>query len=90
MNLENLLAHVYAAGGRFTSEGGAVKYRGPKEALTSEIRQAINEHKAQILADLEWGESLPDEIYIPASVPNDEESIAVCIEGQCLTATKAA
>lgn len=90
MDLENLLAHVYAAGGRFTSEGGALKYRGPKEAMTPEVRCAIGKHKAQLLADLEWAERLPDEIHIPANVPNDEESIAICIEGQCLTATKAA
>lgn len=90
MDLENLLAHVYGAGGRFIAEGGALKYRGPKEAMTPEVRQAIGEHKAQILTDLQWAECLPDEIYIPASVPNDEESIAVCIEGQCLTAAKAA
>lgn len=85
MDLENLLAHVYSAGGGFIAEGGAVKYRGPKETLTPEVRQTINEHKAQMLADLEWAAMLPDEIYIPASVPNDEETIAICIEGQCLT-----
>ncbi len=82
MDLENLLAQVYAAGGRFIAEGCAAKYRGPKEALTPEVRQAINEHKAQILADLEWAESLPDEIYIPASVPNTIEAITHGIEAQ--------
>ncbi len=90
MDLETLLAQVYVAGGRFIAESGQLRYRGPKEAMTPDVRQAINEHKAQILADLEWSEYLPDEIFIPASLPNDEESIAICIEGQCRTATKAA
>lgn len=89
MELENLLAKVYGAGGRFIAEGGQLKYCGPKEALTPEARRAISEHKEQIIADLEWAKALPDEIYIPASVPNDAESIAVCIESQCVTVVQA-
>lgn len=83
MELETALKEVYAAGGRFIAAAGALKYRGPKEAMTPEVRQAINEHKAPLLADLEYAAGLPDVIHIPASLPNDEESIAICIDGQC-------
>jgi hypothetical protein len=85
MDLETFLVHIFRAGGHFVVEAGQLKYRGPQTALTPDLRRAISEHKAQIIADIEWAETLPNEIFIPASVPNDEESIAVCVEGQCLT-----
>ncbi len=61
MDLEDLLARVYAAGAHFTAEADALIYQGPKEVLTPEVRQAIGEHKTRLLAEMESASYLPEE-----------------------------
>lgn len=54
MDLETLYMTVFRAGARFALDAsGGLKYRGPKAALTPDMRAAITEqHRAEIIGDL--------------------------------------
>jgi len=50
MTVATVLQHVAGARARVTLEGGHVRLRGPREALTPALRREVTEHKAELLA----------------------------------------
>ena len=82
MTAENLLADFYYRGIKLELSDGNLRYRAPRGALAPELREAIKTHKDELIALLTPDETLPDVIVIPASLPNDEESISACINAQ--------
>jgi hypothetical protein len=89
MRAIDVITVCYRRGVRLVITNGEIRARGAKGAVNEVLREGLIQHKQAIIENLGDGEfpdeTLPDEIFIPANVPNDEESIAVCIEGQCLT-----
>lgn len=50
MSVATVLQHVAGARARVTIEGGHIRLRGPREALTPDLRREVTEHKAELLA----------------------------------------
>lgn len=82
MTGEELFVGLYGRGVRLDLTPAGLRYRAPKGVLTSELRAALRDHKAGLVAFLTPDETLPDEIIIPASCPNDEEAIKACVDRQ--------
>ena len=74
MNLNELLFELSERGIKLWAEGEKLHLRAAKEALTPEIRESINEHKAVLLASLNQHNQikLASSISIP-TVPRDKE-----------------
>lgn len=64
-----LLAGLRARGATLTVQRGQLRFRAPRGVLTIEERQALQEHKAELLALLS-----PDEIPNDASPWSDEQA----------------
>jgi len=66
--------------------GDSLRTRGPKGSVSEALREGLTEHKAAIIEALGDGvfpdDTLPDEIVIPARVPNDIEAIRACIDAK--------
>lgn len=82
MMAADLFADLSRRGVVLELSAGRLRYRAPQGALTTELREAMKAHKDALLSLLTPDETLPDEIYIPASIPNDLESIATRIDLQ--------
>lgn len=77
-----------ARGVRLVVVGGQLRAQGRKGAVNDALRNALAEDRATIIAmygDGIWPDTtLPDEIVVPASLPNTLEAIRACIDGQRL------
>ncbi len=66
--------------------GDVMRAQGRQGAINDALRQGLAEHKQAIIAALGDGvfpdETLPDQIVIPASVPNTARAIKSCIDAQ--------
>jgi hypothetical protein len=86
MDAEEVLAYVYLKNAYFTIEDGKLYFEGAKSVLTPQLREAIAAHREELIrlvqALEENGQSLPDEIKIPASTPNTTEALERCINSQ--------
>jgi hypothetical protein len=83
MTYQTLTEELQARGVRLQeAKGGLIV--SPVSALTPGMREAVREYKPLLLSQLCPDETLPDEIYIPASISNDLESIEACIDAQRL------
>ncbi len=75
-----------ARGVRLVITGDQLRAQGRKGAINDALRNGLAEHKAAIIeayGDGIWpDETLPDEIVIPAHVPNEVQAIRVCIDSQ--------
>jgi hypothetical protein len=71
---------------RLRIQGGQLRAQGRLGAVNEPLQHGLAEHKAQIIemfGDGIWpDETLPDEIIIPASVPNTERAIKTCVDAQ--------
>lgn len=89
MTALTLLSELYKQGVSLVIADGKLRARAPYGVLIPEMRQAISEHKAELVATLGEGEfpdtSLPAVLLIPASTPNDANSITECIAAQRIT-----
>ena len=83
MTYEALTEELRARGISLQAANGGLVIS-PASALTPEMRVAVRDYKPLLLSQLCPDETLPDEIYVPVSVPNDVESIAACIDAQRL------
>jgi len=66
--------------------GNDLRARGPKGSVSEALREGLIEHKSAIIEVLGDGvfpdDTLPDEIVIPARVPNNIEAIRACLDAQ--------
>ena len=86
MSALELLATLYSRNVRLNICGGEIRIHAPKGAVTPDLKEQLAAHKAAIMEALGEGtfldETLPDEIIIPAQVPNTAEAIKACIDAQ--------
>ncbi len=86
MNMTDVLTVAARRGVSLTINGDDLRARGPKGSVNDALKEGLTEHKAAILEALGDGvfpdETLPDEIVIPAHVPNDVEALCACIDAQ--------
>lgn len=63
-----------------------LRAKGRKGAVNDALRNGLAEHKNALIeayGDGIWpDETLPDEIVVPAQVPNEVQAIRVCIDSQ--------
>ncbi len=75
-----------ARGVRLVITGDQLRAQGRKGAINDALRNGLAEHKAAIIeayGDGIWpDETLPDEIVIPAHIPNEIQAIRSCIDAQ--------
>jgi hypothetical protein len=86
MTINDVFAVCCARGVRLCIQGGQLRAQGKPGAVSEPLKQGLATHKQQIIdlfGDGVWpDETLPDEIIIPASVPNTERAIKTCIDAQ--------
>ncbi len=86
MTFNDVFKVCAARGVRLVITGGELRAQGRKGAVSDALRKGLAEHKAAIVeayGDGIWpDENLPDEIVIPASVPNTVEAIRARIDAQ--------
>ena len=90
MTLEDVFNVCRARGVHLVVTGKQMRARGRRGAVNDALKNALAVHKQTIVdayGDGIWpDESLPDEIYIPASTPNTIEAIRACMNAQRLKA----
>jgi len=86
MTLDDVFNVCAARDVRLVITGDELRSQGRKGAVNDALRNGLAEHKAAIIeayGDGIWPDAtLPDEIVIPASVPNTIEAIRACIDAQ--------
>jgi hypothetical protein len=86
MTMTEALLGVTRRGVRLVITGDELRAQGKRGAVSDALRQALAEHKREIIEALGDGvfpdETLPDKIIIPASVPNTTEAIRACMDAQ--------
>ncbi len=86
MTLNDVFIVATARGVRLVITGDELRAQGRKGAVNDVLRNGLAEHKRAIIGtygDGIWPDAtLPDEIVIPASVPNTIEAIRACIDAQ--------
>jgi len=86
MTMFDALLVITRRGVRLVISGDEMRAQGKKGAVNDALRQGLAEHKQAIIEALGDGvfpdETLPDEIVIPASVPNTARAIKSCIDAQ--------
>jgi hypothetical protein len=86
MTLDDVFNVAAARGVRLVITGDELRAQGRKGAVNDALRNGLAEHKRVIIetyGDGIWPDAtLPDEIVIPASVPNTIEAIRACIDAQ--------
>jgi hypothetical protein len=86
MTMTEALLVVTRRGVRLVINGDELRAQGKKGAVSAALRQGLAEHKTAIIEALGNGtfpdDTLPDEIVIPASVPNTIEAIKACVDAQ--------
>ncbi len=86
MTLTDVFTVCRARGVRLRIQGGQLRAQGKLGAVSEPLQRALTEHKQAIIEKFGDGiwpdETLPDVIVIPASVPNTESAIKLCIDAQ--------
>jgi hypothetical protein len=86
MTLDDVFKVCAARGVRIVISGDVLRARGPRGAVNDALKHGLAKHKQAIiglLGDSELpDETLPDEIYVPAQIPNVVEAIRACINAQ--------
>jgi hypothetical protein len=86
MNMIDALTVAARRGVQLCINGDDLRARGPKGSVNDALKESLTEHKAAIIEALGDGVfpdvTLPDEIVIPAHVPNDVEALCACIDAQ--------
>jgi hypothetical protein len=86
MSFDDIFNVCRARGVRLVITGDVLRAQGRKGAVSDALKRGLAEHKQRIVemfGDGTWlDETLPDEIFIPASVPNTLDTIRACIDGQ--------
>ncbi len=86
MTINDVFNVCRARGVQLVIAGNELRAQGRKGAVNDALRNGLAELKAAIIetyGDGIWPDAtLPDEIVIPASVPNTIEAIRACIDAQ--------
>lgn len=82
MTAELLFINLYRRGVVLQLASGDLCCYAPRGIVTAELRDEIKAQKPALVALLTPDETLPDEIHIPASIPDDEAAIRACIDAQ--------
>ncbi len=86
MTFDDVFNVAAARGVRLVSVGNQLRAQGRKGAVSDALRSGLTEHKSAIIEALAGGvfpdDSLPDELVIPAHIPNELQAIRACIDAQ--------
>ncbi len=86
MTINDVFNVCRARGVRLVIQGGQLRAQGKPGAVSVPLKRGLATHKRAIIGaygDGIWPDAtLPDEIVIPASVPNTIEAIRACIDAQ--------
>jgi hypothetical protein len=86
LTLGDVFIVATARGVRLVITGDELRAQGRKGAVNDALRNGLVEHKRAIIeayGDGIWpDETLPNEIVIPAHVPNETQAIRSCIDAQ--------
>ncbi len=86
MTLSDVFNVCAVRGVRLVITGDGLRAKGRKGAVNDALRNGLAEHKNALIeayGDGIWpDETLPDEIVVPAQVPNEVQAIRVCIDSQ--------
>jgi TubC N-terminal docking domain len=82
MTAETLLIDLHQRGIRLILASDGLRCRAPRGVVTTELHDTIKAQKPALVALLTPDATLPDEILIPTTIPNNIVSISACIDAQ--------